>query len=237
MTRITGPGTGPGEFQPPAPGERRDGYDGREGLPRRFGEMRNGLGEGMRSGEFAFGGGMTEERENAFRDKMAAALQAKAGDGQGEDLPSTRLIAVAGEAPPLFPAAPQAVGEPASSGTGRPAEIASLVDRVESSLAAELSRSGGPQLTLRLDLPDAAFGIAGFSISITADAIDVVLDRGGAAASDEIAAAAQALADRLQQRFARKTVRIHEVEQQEEPKKEGGLDELARIFGRPGAGT
>lgn len=241
MTRITGPGIGPGEFQPPASGERRDGYDSRrDGLSGRFGELRNGLGQGMRSDEFTFGDGLTEERENAFRDKMAAALQAGARDEQsGEELPPTKLIAVAGEAAlPVMAAAPQsAAAQPASAAPDRSAEIFALVDRVESRIAAELAGQGAQQLTLRLDLPDAAFGISGFSISISADAIDVVLDRGGAAASGEIMAAAQALADRLQQRFARKTVRIHEVEQRQEPDKERAFDEISRIFRTPGAGA
>jgi glutathione S-transferase len=212
----------------------------RRGDERQLGRGSPSLGDGlrreMRFNQFGLGA-ETKEREDAFHEKIRHALRdARPGDDRSEE--RTRLIAAAGEAAPIRTAAPQPAAPAADDGAAQRADrglrIDQLAQRIEEALGTEL-RGGRSELSLRLDLGGAEFGLASLTVAITPDTLDVVLTGAGAPLPPEAAAAAQALAERLQQRFARRVVRIHEAEPAMQGAS-GGMDEISRLF-RGGGGS
>jgi hypothetical protein len=124
-----------------------------------------------------------------------------------------RLIAVA-HAPasfdPLNPAAAAAAAAPARSDA--PARTEAIAERiatqVEQALKAELWTGAGRPVTLALPLDGMVDGLAGVTLTLSAGSLDIVLQRNGGVVSDDLIKAAQGLAERLQARFARRTVRV-----------------------------
>lgn len=232
MTRVGGPGPNLVEgFPTPAENERgtredrfAGGRPGRESLGREMG-FQSGVG----------GQSSTDERETSFREKMRQALgEAKIVEDRNDEQGSQRLLAIAGVGVASLPA--NAVA-PADQQVGLSPGVANQVDmlthRIEQALRAEM-RDGVPAgFSLRLDLPDAG-SISGVTITMSSDSIDIVFTRAGSETTAEYLLAAQALAERLQARFSRRIVRIHEVDGSPETKPSQGLDEISRLLGRSG---
>ncbi|WP_294641446.1 hypothetical protein [uncultured Aureimonas sp.] len=147
-------------------------------------------------------------RESLKRHASGAARAATAGRTEDDDDPGRRLLA---ERPPLppFPLAATAVAlAPATLPTQRAERICDLVE-------AALRRSGAPTpgtpVVIALDAPLLiGSGLAGILITMGADALDVVLSPEPGADVARLMDTAQTLADRLQQRFGRRVIRIHE---------------------------
>lgn len=133
---------------------------------------------------------------------------------QNEDLTTSvdaatlKLLAFAERAPgfALAPSAPPTAV--ASVGTEQAIRISALTQRVEEAIRAELYATPGQPIALKIDLTDLIPGLNSVTVSMTPEGIDVTLARTVGEASAELLQAAQALADRLQTRFAKRVVRV-----------------------------
>lgn len=229
MTRVNaapgGPGWNPaGEDPPQGPSARSGAQRGDAG-----GE---GLGTGFRFGQAHHSAHSFGDREEAFSEKMRLELQKDAAAGEETPPHLLRLLAVA-EALPLPLSGPLA-GPPEIAGTqpARQDRIAAVADRIEQALkAGRVAAAGDGSPGLRLSIPDPGGDISAVTLTMDAQTIEVVLTPAGPGSDNDILAAAQSLAERLQARFSRRTVRILEAPaaQGAEP---GGMDEISRLLGR-----
>ena len=97
------------------------------------------------------------------------------------------------------------------SGTHRVEWLENLVTRIDQALLTVPKTPDG-KFTLALQLaPNGMEGLRGVEISMSPTTLDVVLSRTQGQATGEYLAATQALAERLQDRFPKRVIRIHEV--------------------------
>lgn len=97
------------------------------------------------------------------------------------------------------------------TGTERVGWLETLYTRIEQALLHSPATADG---SIRLDLQLAAEGMEGLQgveIAMSSTALDVVLSRTEGQATAEYLAATQALAERLQERFPRRIIRIHDA--------------------------
>lgn len=238
-------------------GERRDsaepaGADSRASAPP-FGGIVQASGRDAGENGGSGGGGFPTERHRAIPDAdlpdgpagAPAILRGAEALGDGA---SRRLLAAA--EPPAdalaalfaFPAptaAPAGAGAPTSE-PGAPAaverRIADIADRVERALAADLAADPAAPIALRIPLDGAGGGLTSLTVTATAQGLDITLARpdGEAAASPELLQAAQGLAERLQRRLGRGSVRVFADAEASETSRpaEGGWAGLSAILGR-----
>jgi hypothetical protein len=235
VTRIGDMGAGMAGGRPLAPEElRRD-------LPDRSGQLPGGGtglsrdGPGRETGQRQYGldAGLAGDRQALFLDKVRRALGEDGTQDEGDDTggPAQRLLAMAGEttAPRLVDGLPSPGGPAVADASGRTAGVVQLAERIERSLEGEMAAGWRSGVSLRLDLEDAGDGPRSLTLTMTATSIDVVLSPPEGGLPEDYALAAQALAERLQTRFSRRVVRIHEAGGQE-AKASHGLDEISRLL-------
>jgi hypothetical protein len=184
--------------------------------------------------------GETADRAAAFaRSIRAAELKAK---GEGESIRSqteTDREAAAGAVQlRIEDVAPALLRSAAAAGEGRTStpgpEITAVVARIEQAVKAESRAAANGLAAVHLDLGDAVAGLKGLTVAMTPTAIDVTLLRSEGEVSAELIGAAQALADRLQQRFGRRIVRVHDTtgEVAAEAGEGHGLQAISNILGQ-----
>lgn len=200
------------------------------------GQRGDGFGLQSHFGNSDFGDSLPDEREHAFLQKMKRAIGEP--DTATDSAREPRVIAIATTATPA-PFSPFAVHDAtATAGPGDAAAMRAnaLGDRIEHAIRAELRGNPQAAVTLTLDLPGDETGLAGITITMGRDSIDVVLRHGGIGDAAGIVQAAQLLAERLQTRFVRRTVQILELEtSQAQPSR--SLDELSALLARRGDQT
>ena len=197
------------------------------------------------------GGGPFGTRADAAAPSREAAFQASVREALARDEPGLdpsgpegeRVLAIAewraGAPFPFQVAAPAPAGDPSALPAREPVAEA-LAVRVEQALRAEaLAALHGP-VALRLDLGGAVEGLHALTVTMTATSLDVTLVRAEGAVPEELIRSAQALADRLQLRFAKRVVRVLDrVEgggaDGSGPDGEAGLAAISRLLG--GAAT
>lgn len=235
MTRIGDMGAGMVGGRSLPRESRRDLQDGPGQMPGGgAGLSRDGLSREMGQGQYELDAGSTGDRQAFFLDKVRRALVENRAEGDAGDADgmAPRLLAVAGEvvAPRLFEGAPAKAGPDAGDASGRVAEITRLAERIERSVEGEMAGNLRSGISLRLELQDAGDGPRGLTLTMTATSIDVVLSSPEGGLPEDYALAAQALADRLQARFSRRIVRIHEAGDGRGMKASHGLDEISRLL-------
>lgn len=151
--------------------------------------------------------------------------------------PADALVALF--APPAPAAVAPGADGPASD-LGPPAaverRIADIADRVERAFQADLQAGPGAPIALRIPLDGAGDGLSSLTVTATAQGLDITLARAadGAVPLPELLAAAQALAERLQRRLGRGSVRVFDgVEASVTPRAaEGDWADLSAVLGR-----
>jgi hypothetical protein len=181
------------------------------------------------------------ERAAAFQNRIRAAeKEAGAGIENGparsanEPRADTVLAVVEWKANALSSGLPQpgaATEAKASTATGQ--AVAALVERIEQAVRAEMFASIGRPSLVSIDLGGAVEGLRSLTVSMTETALDVTLVRAEGVATAELIGAAQALAERLQQRFGRRIVRVLDSsgDASAEAKDGGGMQAISRILG------
>lgn len=144
-----------------------------------------------------------EPRHHTLREQGA-----EEEDGAGDAGPGTERLLALAERPPGFALVPAAAAPAPPAGAEQAARVEALTLRVEEAVRAELYAAPGRPVTLRLDLGGLVPGLLGLTVAMTPDGIDVTLARAAGPPSAELMQAAQALAERLQTRFARRIVRV-----------------------------
>jgi hypothetical protein len=86
--------------------------------------------------------------------------------------------------------------------------IASIMEVIDRSIKAEMSPSANAPLAIKIAFHDESLGLAGMQVVVTQTTLEVIFERTASPPSEELARAAQALAERLVTRFSKKTVRI-----------------------------
>jgi hypothetical protein len=193
-----------------------------------------GLNRDMRFAAFARGDGAAQERESAFARKLGHALgEIGATLGQSDGTDGLRLLATAGGGSPFHFAAPAADAAPASATTAATTPtINAIVERVEAALNAQRIDTPVSGVSLKLDLSDIGGSISGLTISLSPTTIDLVLTRGAGEVNAPFLEAAQALADRLHVRFARRVVRVLEIDEKPAAVADG-LGVISELLSRP----
>ncbi|WP_062012816.1 hypothetical protein [Aureimonas sp. AU4] len=211
MTRITGFDTSAAtERREGAEAHRREGERDLTGGLKRFHTAGENLQSGTGLGESRTGG---EEGDRLRR--FAESLKRADANPDGDDaaLPDPRLLAVA------EPGRPAAVVVSSLDGAAeRRADALAQGERiarmVEGALRAELSPVPGRPLTLSFEAlrpGEAAGAIAGVSLTLHEGMLDVTLRRNPDGTQDALfLQSAQALAERLGQRYPRRVVRVLE---------------------------
>ena len=204
-----------------------------------------GAGFGLNShlGGSDFRDGVADEREGAFLEKMRRAIAERdpgASTESGANEP--RLLAIAQGAAvtphPLMPGAIGSTAPPLLAPDGETVRrVQALGERIEQAVLAEMRGNPAAGLTLDLDLPGGESGLAGISVAMSRDGIEVVLRHSGMGDPAAMAQAAQALAERLQTRFARRTVRISEIETPSTVEPSSGMDQISALLAGRGGRT
>jgi hypothetical protein len=148
-------------------------------------------------------------------DRVAAFARSMRAAG-GEDVatladrPNVSILAVAEWFGGSLSATPPAA-EPASDASpirSIHAIVAAVTARVEQAIAAEHRLAPDAPVNVRVDLGGAVAGLEAVTITLSSTGLDILLERAEGDPSPELVQAAQALADRLSMRFARRTIRI-----------------------------
>lgn len=232
MTRVTAT---PGGVGPGGVGWNPAADDGRHDPSARSGMERgdaggHGLGTGFRFGQAHHSPHSFGDREDTFGEMMRLELRKDAAAGE-EAPPHLRLLAVAGETPLPLSGPQAAPSESAGTQPARQDRLAAVADRIEQALKGErIPVAGDGSLSLRLSIPDPGGDIGAVTLTMDAQTIEVVLTPAGPG-GDDILAAAQLLAERLQARFSGRTVRILEAPATPGPES-GGMDAISRLLGR-----
>jgi len=193
-----------------------------------------GLTRDMRFAAFAHGDRAAEERKNAFARKMSHAL-AEIGATLGSDgdmnMDGLRLLATAGGGS-SFPMPADATPARDGAVVAATPTTQAIVERVEAALAAQPVDAPVTSVSLKLDLSDIGGNISGLTISLSPTGIDLVLTRGAGEANAPFIEAAQALADRLHVRFAKRVVRVMEIDDKPAAVADG-LGVISELLSRP----
>jgi hypothetical protein len=112
--------------------------------------------------------------------------------------------------------------------------VNALGDRIEQAIRAEIRGNPTASVKFNLDLPGGETGLTGITISMSRDSIDIVLRHGGIGDLAGMTQAAQALAERLQTRFANRTVKILALETAAQRETSRSMDEISALLARPG---
>lgn len=183
-------------------------------------------------------------RGGVFEQKVAQAISKSKlvmphPEGEGE---KTLLVVLhpAGHPAGHMTAAPQMIPPAASQAAPsgpvsihRVEWVEGLTNRIEHALQTG-RKAGGDSISLSLDLGVHELGgVRGVEIIMSPSTLDVVLTRTEGQATVEYLAATHALAERLQDRFSRRIVRIHEVAVQLKKSSAQGLEEISQILGKP----
>lgn len=169
-----------------------------------------------------------------FQQKMLHALRkGKVDDKPEGDTGKTLLVILhpgglteSGRSDALAGAAKSQVNQPSH----RIEWVEKLFSRIDRALQSDATARGG-SVTLNLELATHEVdGLRGVEISMSPTALDVVLTRTEGQATMEYLAATQVLAERLQERFSRRIVRIHEVVDQARKASSPGLDKISEIL-------
>ena len=110
--------------------------------------------------------------------------------------------------------------------------VNALGDRIEQAIRAEIRGNPTDTVKLNLDLPGGDAGLAGITISMSRDSVDIVLRHGGIGDLPGMTHAAQLLAERLQTRFAHRTVKILALETAAPKEVSGSMDEISALLAR-----
>lgn len=216
MTRV-GHG-GPGDAGQGAPDfAGRESFEGgREAFRQRDGGETSGRREGragLLGGRLAGGDGSpfaSADRSAAFERSVEAAAGDRVQTAAVEDAPERdRVLALVEWAAPPSPFIPEPVVPPlAPLAPNIEARVTDVVSRVEQAIRAELFQDAGRPVSIRIELPENGDGVQSITIAMSATTLDVRLQRGDGRVTDDLLAAAQALAERLQARFSRRVVRV-----------------------------
>lgn len=200
-----------------------------------------GFGLQARFGNSGFHEGVADEREQAFREKMMRAIGERdaAGDAS-EGAKEPRLLAIS--MPTAFVplplsalAAPQVpMTLPPVPGGEAAMRVNALGDRIEQAIRAEIRGNPTASVKFNLDLPGGETGLAGITISMNRESVDIVLRHGGIGDLAGMTQAAQSLAERLQIRFANRTVKILALEIAAQRETSRSMDEISALLARPG---
>jgi hypothetical protein len=190
----------------------RDGFDGKRGD---VGGRGDGLGRGLGLGiaDTLAGGERAALFEKSFRAAVHGLRDDKGDDPWRDDIMAQARLLAAAEAPvgtglpSPADATPSAPVAPALE-----AVVATVTERIEQSIRAELAPTAARPLDLRLTFPDGLAGLAGLRLIVTPTSLDVIFERTGQdELSTELIGAAAALADRLRTRFSKRSVRIMDM--------------------------
>jgi hypothetical protein len=131
-------------------------------------------------------------------------------DAKKEQTSDLRTLAVAEQRLWTGLPSPADVTPTANEGSASSTEdiVASITEAIDRSIRAEMAPRPGAPLDLKIVFHDESLGLAGLRISVTPTTLDIVLERVGSLASEELVRAANKLAERLMIRFSRKVVRI-----------------------------
>lgn len=210
MTRLVGQGDTP--HDPLANADRRFEFDPAGG--RAFGDEREktrtlDLDERKHGLGARIAGGGTEERSDAFK----AALK-RHGGGEGDDQPTEAAMLMAAQAmrtPERLPA--PAAPDPVRPSTER---VLAVAEACERAMRAELHLQMGRPVAVELGVGDLMPGLERLKISLDGSTLEIAFmlaaGAGSAPADATTVAAAQALAEQLQARFPRRTVRVVEID-------------------------
>lgn len=161
---------------------------------------------------------LKSDNEHAkFLKSYNAAIQGKSGNGEENGEQAKEVVIeqrIIGFAERLnWTGLPVAAGVETASIT--PPDLEALVESVTKMIAKAISADAAPMAgqptQLRLAFADGNMGLSHLQVIMTSSSLDVILERSrGTVSSDELAAAAALLADRLLTRFSKRTVRIIE---------------------------
>ncbi|MGQ3211784.1 MAG: hypothetical protein ACT6U0_04790 [Shinella sp.] len=200
-----------------------------------------GFGLQGRFGNSGFHDGVPDEREHAFREKMARAIGDRDAAGSASDgAREPRLLAIAMASAfvplplPALAAEQVSVTIPAVPGGEAAMRVNALGDRIERAILAEIRGNPTATVKLNLDLPGGEAGLAGITISMNRDSVDIVLRHGAISDLAGMTQAVQSLAERLQTRFAHRTVKILALETSAAREVSRSMDEISALFARPG---
>jgi hypothetical protein len=210
MTRITGFDTAATERRESAEAHRRDGERDLTGGLKRF----HTTGENLQSGT-GLGDGRSGGEEGDRLRRFGESLKRADANSNGDSAPAPdpRLVAVVepGRTVAALPALVDGSAERRADALAQSERIARMV---EGALRAELSPVPGRPLTLSFEAlrPGEAAGVVtGVSLTLQDGRLDVTLSRHPDETQDALfLAAAQALAERLGQRFPKRMVRVLE---------------------------
>ncbi|WP_378940850.1 hypothetical protein [Mesorhizobium sp. ANAO-SY3R2] len=204
------------------------------------GHRDKGYGLHSRFGGSDFRDGVTDERENAFLEKMRRIAGDRDADSPAEVSPKEpRLLAMAVN-PAMVPFSTAPVVTSCAMTTSLMPDIEAakrvqaLGDRIEQAIRAEMRVDPAAGMTVKLDLPGSESGLAAISVVVSRDNIEVVLRHGGLGDLAGLAQAAQMLAERLQTRFSRRGVQILEVEIPATTEPSRSMDEISALLSRQG---
>jgi hypothetical protein len=217
MTGIGGPedgqiGFGTGSF--PA----QDMLDNdRPGLDRRYGDLSSLAGKETESGEESLNPGPVVTRNEAdFLECFRAAnsgqpVRARSKDGvRHENHEDMQIIAVAEQRNSVFLATSVNTVSPVTGAAAGAieAKVSFIAETIERAIRLEMAPQPGQPLNVHIDFADEVLSLQGLNVTVTPLNIEIILLRTGSVVSDELAGAAQSLADRLMARFSKRAVRI-----------------------------
>lgn len=175
------------------------------------------------------------ERHSQFQETMRRAMTSGRHDAADEnDDQATKLLATAGSlsSAPFIAAAgvlPASDAQPLAPTTAE--RVDALAARIESAFRAELR--GQAAVSVQIDLAGTFPGVDALTVSMSPAVIEVVLTRSAEDLPADYAASAQALADRLQSRFAKRMVRVVERDSPVREAGSRGMDDISRLLARP----
>lgn len=218
MTNVGRPsdgqtGAGIGNFSP------RDMLgDGRAALDRRHGDLASLADRLLEADEDSPASARCSTSSEAdflecFRvaiDGRSGDTKNKGGDTRRENLDDRQVIATAEQRNWTFlpPLADMAPALPGARTDAIEAKVSLVTETIERAIQAEMAPQPGQPLNVHIDLADADLSLAGINLTVSPLNIDVVLLRTGSVVSPELIGAAQALADRLVERFSKRAVRV-----------------------------
>ncbi|MGV8938765.1 MAG: hypothetical protein ACOH2J_16725 [Allorhizobium sp.] len=239
MTRIgSGRGSEPHIPSPSTETGDRDRGALDAGLSR-FGMMRGNADSGFETHrDCREDAGGRHERESLFSERLRQALNSQQDGGRKDEqspdqFTGLRLLVTALPAEHIG-SGDQSDGPRASPHTRAEAVAARVAAALD---AAERPLPGAP-LVLTLQMPELAdAGIAGLMLVMTGDQLDIALTTSGGPLPESLREAAQVLADRLNQRFPNRRIRIFEghveyADGDPETSQTGSMSQISALLSR-----
>jgi hypothetical protein len=192
--------------------------DGRQDLNRRYGDLTSLADSRPDSGEDNLPPMCgVSSGEADFLKCFHSAISAQSGEGKDKDSDirdthrdGAEMIAIAQQPNWMFLTSPSPAASPVTETRALASEVKVnlITEAIERAIRAEMAPQPGQPLSLHVNLGGDAFGLAGLNVTVTPLNIEVVLLRPDPVIQEELAGAAQALADRLMARFSKRTVRV-----------------------------